>query len=129
MAADRVPGGHHLPHDAGLPHRVLADRKEDCLGAVLGEGGEHSRRAARPRPIVEGQHHLAGLQEVVALEVLESETRSAGGVDLDHPPDAERVGIARAGCVGGGCWGCSGCGRRRPGGGLSEDLAGRLLSR
>jgi hypothetical protein len=39
---------------------------------------------ARPWAIVEGQHDLARLQEVVSLEVLKAEAGSAQGVDLNH---------------------------------------------
>ncbi len=84
MAADGVPAGDYLLQDAGLPHGVLADREEDRLGAMRREGCKHRRRMARPGAIVECQYHLARLQEVVALEVLEAEAGAAQGVDLDH---------------------------------------------
>ena len=49
------------------------------------------RRIARPRTVVEGQHDFLVAQEVVGLEMLEAEARAAGGVDLHHARDAERV--------------------------------------
>ena len=64
---------------------------------MFGERGEHGRGVARPGAIIEGEHDLARPQEIVALEVLEAETGPAGGVDLHHPGDAERIGIAGAG--------------------------------
>jgi len=66
-----------------LPIVWPADRKEDRLGALRGQRRQHLRRVARPGPVVEGEHHLAGLQEIVLLEVLEAEAGTAGGVDLD----------------------------------------------
>ena len=83
---------------------MQADREEDRLGAVRGERREHRRRVLRPGAVVEGQHHLAFAQEIVALEMLEAEAGAAGGVDLDHPRDPQRIGIAasRRSCAAGG---------------------------
>ena len=53
-------------------------------------------RAVGQRAVVEGQHDLFRIEEVVGLVVLEAEARSARGVDLDDARDAERIGIARA---------------------------------
>src|SRR5262245_44879680 len=94
VRADGVPGCGHLLEDARLVGGMQADREEDRLGAVRGEGGEHRRGVLRPWAVVEGEHHLAFAQEVVALEVLESEAGPAGGVDFDHTRDSQGVGIA-----------------------------------
>ena len=69
---------------------MLADREEDRLDAFGGQRLEHGRRG-RPRAVVEGQHDFVVAQEVVLLEMLEAEARTAGGVDLDRAGDAERI--------------------------------------
>jgi hypothetical protein len=89
-----VPGCGHLLEDAGLVGGMQADREEDRLGAVCGEGGEHCRRVLRPRAVIEGEHHLAFAQEIMALEVLESKAGPAGGVDFDHTRNPQGIGIA-----------------------------------
>jgi hypothetical protein len=96
MRADGVSGCGHLLEDSGLIRGMQPDREEDRLGAVRGERGEHRLRVLRPGAVVERQHHLAFAQEIMALEVLESEAGAAGGVDLDHTADPQSVGIARA---------------------------------
>jgi len=65
VAADRMTSGSHLPEDFGRPHRMLADREEDRLGAVGSERRQDGGRVVGPRTIVEGQHNLAGLQKIV----------------------------------------------------------------
>ena len=63
--------------------------------------------------MVEGQHHFAFAQEVMALEVLEAEAGSASGVDLDHTRDPKALGLLQVDATGaaGACWattiGCS----------------------
>jgi hypothetical protein len=79
-----VPDGGHLLEDAGLVGGVQADREEDRLGAMRGERGEHGWGVFGPWAVVESEHHLAFPQEVVALEVLESEAGAAGR--KDRPP-------------------------------------------
>jgi hypothetical protein len=59
--------------------------EEDRLRAVCGEGGEHCRGVLRPGAVVESEHHLAFAQEIMVLEMLETEAGPAGGVDFDHP--------------------------------------------
>src|SRR4029450_11768408 len=86
-----------LLENSGLIGGVQTDREEDRLGAVRGERGEHRRGVLGPWAVVEGEHHLSLAQEVVGLEVLETETGPTGGVDLDRAEDPERVRIARAG--------------------------------
>jgi hypothetical protein len=58
--------------------------KKIALGAVRGERGEHRRSVLRPRPVVESEHDLPFAQEVVALEVLESETGAAAVSSTGH---------------------------------------------
>ena len=68
-----MPGGGHLLEDAGLVGGMQADREEDRLGAMGGERGEHRWGVLRPGAVVEGEHYLAFAQEIMALEILESE--------------------------------------------------------
>jgi hypothetical protein len=88
-----VPGGRHLLENCGLIGGMQADREENRLGAVCGEGGEHRLRILGPGAIVEGEHYLAFAQEIMALEMLEPEARAPGGVDLDHPCDPQSIGV------------------------------------
>jgi len=97
-----MSGGGHLLENAGLVGGMGADREEDRLGAVCGKRGEHGGRVLGPWTIVEGEHDLALAQEVVALEMLEAETGAAGGIDLNHPRDAQGIGVAARGRHGGG---------------------------
>src|SRR2546429_6738499 len=94
VRADGVPGCGYLLEDAGLVGRMQADWEKDRLGAVRRERGKHRRGVLRPRAVVEGEHHLAFAQEIMALEVLEAEAGAAGCVDFDHPRDAQGIGIA-----------------------------------
>src|SRR5579872_3169933 len=109
MAADGVAGRLDLPENFRRPHGVLADLEEQRPCTIGLECRQHGRRIVWPRAIVEGEHDLAGLQEVVLLEMLEAEARSASGVDLDHAGNAQRVRMTRT----------SGWNRR--GGGRSEE--------
>ena len=93
MRADRMAGRHHLPEDFRIVGGVLADRKEDAVGAFVGERLQHGGRVHRPWAVVESQHDFLVAQEVKLLEMLEAEAGAAGGVDLDGAGDAERVGI------------------------------------
>ena len=54
----------------------------------------------RPRAVVERQHDFLVAQEVEVLEMLEAESRTACGVDLDGAADAERVRIVAGGSCG-----------------------------
>src|SRR3989442_12162745 len=74
VRADGVPGCGYLLEDAGLVGRMQADWEKDRLGAVRRERGKHRRGVLRPRAVVEGEHHLAFAQEILALEGLASET-------------------------------------------------------
>ena len=60
---------------------------------MIREGLEDRRSVARPRAVVEGQHHLVFAQEIVGLELLEAEAGPVGGIDLHHAGDAERIRI------------------------------------
>ena len=97
VRADGVAGRGHLLENFGMPAGVLADREEQRLGALVGQRLEHALGVARPRAVVERQHDLVVAQEVVGLEVLEAEAGAAGGVDLDHALDAERIRIVTFG--------------------------------
>src|SRR4029078_8700472 len=76
-----------------MPAGVLSDRKEDRLGALVGERLEHGGGVARPWAVVERQHDLMVAQKVVSLEMLAPENRTAGRVNFDRAGDAERVWI------------------------------------
>ena len=96
VRADGVTGLGDVVQDVGIAGGDLADREEDRLGAFGVERREDRRRAVGQRPVVERQHDLFRIEEVVHLVVLEAEAGAAGGVDLDDAGDAERIGIARA---------------------------------
>jgi hypothetical protein len=68
VRADCVPGGRHLLENCGLIGGMQADREENRLGAVCGEGGEHRLRILGPGAIVEGEHYLAFAQETWLLK-------------------------------------------------------------
>ena len=113
------PAASNLLEDFRVVGRVLADREEHRRGAFVGQRLQHRRRVARPRAVVEGQHDFLVGQEIELLEMLEAETRSAGGVDFDHAADAERIGIGagrllRNGQRQGGAGGETVCPRARP---------------
>ena len=55
---------------------------------MRGARGEHGGGVLRPGAVVKGEHYLAFAQEIMALEVLESEAGAPGGVDFDHPRDS-----------------------------------------
>ena len=93
VRADGVTGGRHLLQDFRMPAGVLSDREKERLGALIGERLQHGRRMPWPWTVVESEHDFVVAQEVVGLEVLEPETRAAGGVDFDHARDAECIRI------------------------------------
>ena len=93
VRADGVAGRDDLLEDLGMIAGMLADREEHRLGALVGQRLEHALGVARPRAVVEGQHDFLVAQEVIGLEMLEAEAGAAGGVDLHHARDAERVRI------------------------------------
>ncbi len=80
-----------MMEEFGMPHRMLADRKEHGLGALRRKRAEHGGRIARPRPVVEGQDDLARLQRIVALEPLGAEAGTACGIDFDSAGHAKNV--------------------------------------
>ena len=57
---------------------MLADLEECRFQAFVGQRLENGRRVARPRPVVEGQNDCLAAQEVVLLEMLETEAGTAG---------------------------------------------------
>jgi hypothetical protein len=63
---------------------------------MIGESFEHRRGIVLPWTIIEREQHFFGAQEIVNLEVLESETGPTGRVDLDHARNAEGIEVARA---------------------------------
>ncbi len=96
VRTDRMACGRDLLENVGVIGGVLADRKERRLHTMVGERREDCRCVVQPRAVVKRQHHFAGLEEVMLLEVLEAEARSASSVDLNGARCAERVRIARA---------------------------------
>src|SRR3569623_355553 len=80
--------------DFRMPGRVLADREEDRLGALVVQRLDDGGRVDGPRTVVEGQYDFLFAQEVELLEMLEAEAGPAGGVDGDDARDAERVRIS-----------------------------------
>src|SRR6202040_658443 len=93
MATDRHSGGGKLFGQIGTPSRVFADLKERRLGAVVLQCLEHHRRVARPGAIVEGQRSFLIAQEIILLEMLDSERRAACRIDLNDSRKPKRVGI------------------------------------
>src|SRR5580704_1056697 len=89
--------GCNLPEDFRMVGGVLADREKRCFETVAGECGQHRGCVARPGTVIEGEHDLTGLQEIVLLEVLESKARAPRGVDLYCAGDAQCVRVARTG--------------------------------
>jgi len=85
-----------VANDLRQADRHFAEAEEDRLGALLVERIENGLGGPDLRTVVEGQHHLLVLQEVVSLVVLEAEAGTARRVDLDDAADAESVGIALA---------------------------------
>jgi hypothetical protein len=92
-----MSGRGHLSENFGMVGGVLADREEQRPGALVRERLEHGGCIGRPWTVVEGQHHFLVGEKVELLEMLKAKARAAGGVDLDHPADAERVGIGASG--------------------------------
>ena len=86
--------GGNLPEDLRVVGRVLADREEQRLGAVVCERRQHRGRMVRPRAIVKRKNDFARLQEVMLFEVLEAEAGSACRVDLYRALDPQGIGIA-----------------------------------
>ena len=97
VGADGVAGRGHLLENFRMIGGVLADREEHRLGAFVRQRLEHGRRIDRPRTVIEGQHDFLVGQKIELLEMLEAETGSARGVDLDDAADAERIGIGASG--------------------------------
>src|SRR5690606_33868467 len=71
--------------------RALAQNEERGLGAVLVERVQDGGRERRMRTVVECQHDLAFLEEVMVAILEASEARPARGVDLDRAGHAERI--------------------------------------
>ncbi len=93
VGADGHSGFDHLLGDLGMPHRVLADLKERGFQTIVGERLEHGGGILRPRTVVERQHDLLLVEEVILLEMLEAEAGAAGGVDLDDARQAHAAGL------------------------------------
>jgi hypothetical protein len=114
VRANGMAAGRDLAENFRVVGGVLADGKERRLDAFVGQRLEHGG-GGRPGAVVEGQHHLVVAQEVVHLEMLESEAGSAGGVDFDGSGHAERVRIGAFGLrrASGGRGGSRALGRRQ----------------
>src|SRR5512139_2494391 len=102
MRADCMSRGDYLFEDFWMPHSVLADGKEQSLGALICKRFEDRLCISGPWAVVESQHHLAFAKEIVSLELLETETWAARGIDLNDTRDAERIRILADGLRGGG---------------------------
>jgi hypothetical protein len=50
-----MPGFKHLPEDFGVVARMLADRGEGRLDALVGQRLEHGPGIVEPRPVVKGR--------------------------------------------------------------------------
>src|SRR5215207_6003957 len=69
---------------------VLADSEEGCSHALIRQRLQHGA-GGWPRAVVERQDDLLIAQEVMLLEVLETETRAASGINLNGSGDTERT--------------------------------------
>jgi hypothetical protein len=83
VIADRHSGRGDFAGYIGPPSGVFADLKEGRFDAIVLERLQNHRRVFRPRAVVEGEHDFFVAQEVVLLEMLGPEGRTAGGVDFD----------------------------------------------
>ena len=93
MRADRHAGLDHLLGDFRMPACVLADFEESCPEAFVSQRLEHRRRVAPPGTVVESQNHFLVAQEVILLEMLKAEARTASRVDLDDACDPHAAGF------------------------------------
>ena len=93
MRSDGVTGRGNLFQDLRIVGRVLADRKENAGRALVRQRLQYRGRIDRPGAVVKRQHHFLVAQEIELLEVLETEPRSARGVDLDDAADPKRIRI------------------------------------
>src|SRR5215469_18119455 len=93
VIADGHSGRGDFPGYIRPPSGVLADLKKGCFDAIVFERLQHHRGVFGPRAVVEGQYDFFVAQEVVLLEVLGSECRTASGVDFDDARETDGVGI------------------------------------
>src|SRR5215216_5526419 len=91
VGPDGMPLLRHLLENLWVPERMVADREEGRLGALRRECTQYGRRIHRPGAIVKGEHDLVCLQEIVHLEVLKSESGTAGSVDLHRARKAQDI--------------------------------------
>jgi hypothetical protein len=92
VGADGVAATGDLLQGGGVGNGHAADREEGGLDALLIEGIEDRPGVAAHGAVVEGQHDLAGLEELgLGLQVLVAELGAGRGVDLDHARDAENA--------------------------------------
>ena len=113
VIADRHSGRGDVPGYIGPPGGVFADLEEGRFDAIVFERLQNHRRVFGPRAVVEGQHDFFVAQEIVLLEVLGPECRTAGGVDFDDTRKTDGVGIIASGNGFGGRRGRYGRGRGR----------------
>ncbi len=98
MVADRVALGDLAPHQRGSRRGVAPNQEEGRADAFVAQRVEHARRRTRPRPVVEGQHHLVvGEREGLRVGLEPDMQGGRGGVDLDHARRAERARPRAAG--------------------------------
>ena len=101
VAADGVTALLDFADHFGVGDRHFADREERCLGAMGVQRGENRRRVRAQGAVVERQHDLARLEEVIELILLRSELRPVRGVDLDDTRNAQCPRLAGALACGG----------------------------
>src|SRR5262249_61337180 len=127
MVADRNAGRDHLLGDLRMPGRMLADLEEGRFQAFVGQCLEHGWRVTRPRTVVEGQEDFLVAQEVILLEMLEAEARTASSIDLHDSGQAYAAGLVAGRNGGGSPLGVSPCVRRWGGrvmSGVGGDVVG-----
>jgi len=72
---DGVAEGGDLPHHFRMRGRAPADHEECGEHAFMRERGQHLRRGAGPRPVIEGQHDLVVLQRQRLWKALQADAR------------------------------------------------------
>src|SRR5450631_2771888 len=78
VVCNRVALGQLAPGEFGMGGGIAAEQEERCPHAFALEGIEHGRGGARPRAVIEGEHHLLVSKGQGAGEVLATDPRGGG---------------------------------------------------
>jgi len=97
VVCNRVTLGQLSPGEFGVGRRIPAEQEERCPHAFARERVQHRGGGARPRAVVEGQHHLLVRQRQSAREMLATDPRRGRGIDGQHPRGPQCPRVAGAG--------------------------------